>query len=71
MTPSKIESPFTTSQVARICKVSPSTVIKWVDGGLLKGYRIPGSRHRRILRECLIEFLEEHGMPLGVLGGKE
>jgi len=58
---------FTTGQVAKICKVAPRTVIKWFDSGRLKGYRIPGTRDRRIPRAYLIKFLKEHGMPLGDL----
>lgn len=60
---------FTTSQVARICMVAPRTVSKWFDSGRLQGYRIPGSRDRRIPREHLIRFLREHGLPLGTLEG--
>jgi excisionase family DNA binding protein len=58
---------FTTGQVAEICNVGPRVVKKWFDSGRLKGYRIPGSRCRRIPREYLIKFLKEHGMPLGDL----
>lgn len=58
---------FTTGQVAKVCKVAPRTVSKWFDSGRLRGYRIPGSRDRRIPREHLIRFLKEHGMPLGEL----
>jgi excisionase family DNA binding protein len=55
---------FTTGEVARICRVAPRTVAKWIDSGCLKGYRIPGSQDRRIPVENLIRFLKEHGMPL-------
>ena len=58
---------FTTGQVAKICKVAPRTVSKWFDSGRLRGYRIPGSQDRRIPREHLVRFLDEHGMPLGEL----
>ena len=58
---------FTTGQVAKICKVAPRTVSKWFDSGRLKGYRIPGSQDRRIPLTYLINFLKEHGMPLGDL----
>lgn len=58
---------FTTGHIAKICQVAPRTVSKWVDSGLLKGYRVPGSQARRVRREDLIEFLKEHGMPLGEL----
>lgn len=58
---------FTTGQVAEICQVAPRTVSKWFDSGRLRGYRIPGSRDRRIPRESLKSFLRDNGMPLGVL----
>ncbi len=58
---------FTTGQVAKICKVAPRTVSKWFDSGRLRGYRIPGSQDRRLPREHLLRFLNEHGMPLGEL----
>jgi excisionase family DNA binding protein len=58
---------FTTGQVAEICHVAPRTVSKWFDSGRLRGYRIPGSRDRRIPRESLKSFLKENGMPLGAL----
>lgn len=61
---------FTTSEVAKICKVAPRTVAKWFDSGRLRGYRIPGSQDRRIPREHLIRFLKEHGLPLGDFEGE-
>ncbi len=32
--------------MAHLCQVTKRTVIKWIDSGRLKGYTIPGSRHR-------------------------
>ena len=58
---------FTTGDVARICQVAPRTVSKWFDSGRLKGYRVPGSKDRRIPLEDLIRFMRRHGMPLGSL----
>lgn len=55
---------FTTGEVARICHVAPRTVSKWFDTGQLKGYRIPGSKDRRIPREQLMRFMRAHGIPL-------
>jgi len=55
---------FTTGEVARICRVVPRTVSKWIDAGHLKGYRLPGSNDRRVPIENLIRFLKERGMPL-------
>ena len=58
---------LTTGQVAKICRVAPRTVSKWFDTGQLRGYRIPGSRDRRIPRAQLIRFMKLHGMPLAEL----
>jgi excisionase family DNA binding protein len=58
---------LTTGQVAQICNVAPRTVTKWFDSGRLKGYRIPGSRDRRIPASELIKFMKAHHMPTDVL----
>ena len=55
---------YTTGEVARICNVSQQTVIRCFDSGKLKGFRVPGSRFRRIPRESLIQFMREHNIPL-------
>ncbi len=60
---------LTTGEVARICHVAPRTVSKWFDTGKLRGYRIPGSRDRRIPLEQLIAFMRVHGIPLDSLDG--
>jgi excisionase family DNA binding protein len=62
---------LTTGQVARICNVAPRTVSKWFDTGQLRGYRIPGSKDRRIPLQALIRFMKAHGMPLtGIESGQ-
>ena len=62
---------LTTGEVAKICNVAPRTVSKWFDTGVLKGYRIPGSKDRRIPVSQLVRFMKEHGIPFdGVTGGK-
>jgi len=43
--------------------VAPRTVTKWFDSGQLKGYRIPGSRDRRIPTSELIRFMKAHNIP--------
>ncbi len=55
---------LTTGDVAEICQVAPRTVSKWFDSGQLKGYRVPGSKDRRIPVADLMKFMREHGMPL-------
>ncbi|MCO6437076.1 MAG: response regulator [Phycisphaerae bacterium] len=58
---------FTTGEVAAICKVSQQTVIRCFDSGRLKGFRVPGSRFRRIPRESLIQFMKQNHIPLDAL----
>ncbi len=54
---------FTTGEAAEICKVSQQTIIRCFDSGRLKGFRVPGSRFRRIPRDALMLFMKENGIP--------
>lgn len=58
---------FTTGEAAKICKVSQQTIIRCFDNGQLKGFRVPGSRFRRIPREALYRFMKDNGIPTDAL----
>jgi excisionase family DNA binding protein len=58
---------FTTGEAAKICKVSQQTIIRCFDNGSLKGFRVPGSRFRRIPRDQLFSFMKENGIPTDAL----
>jgi excisionase family DNA binding protein len=58
---------FTTGEAAKICKVSQQTIIRCFDSGQLKGFRVPGSRFRRIPREQLFTFMRENQIPTDAL----
>jgi len=58
---------FTTGEAAKICKVSQQTIIRCFDNGSLKGFRVPGSRFRRIPREQLFSFMKDNGIPTDAL----
>ena len=58
---------LTTGDVAKICSVAPRTVSKWFDSGQLRGYRIPGSKDRRIPLSELVRFMKAHNMPTDTL----
>ena len=63
---------FTTGEAAEICKVSQQTIIRCFDSGRLKGFRVPGSRFRRIPREALIAFMRDNNIPPDALeSGKQ
>lgn len=58
---------FTTGEAAKICKVSQQTIIRCFDNGQLKGFRVPGSKFRRIPRESLYKFMKDNGIPTDAL----
>ncbi|RMD66760.1 MAG: response regulator [Planctomycetota bacterium] len=58
---------FTTGEAAEICRVSQQTIIRCFDKGKLKGFRVPGSRFRRIPRAELIRFMRDNDIPLDAL----
>ncbi len=60
----KMKNLFTTGEAAQICNISQQTIIRCFDSGRLDGFRIPGSRFRRIPREKLIKFMKDNGIPL-------
>ena len=62
-----VKTVFTTGEAAKICKVSQQTIIRCFDTGQLKGFRVPGSRFRRIPRDQLFVFMRENGIPTDAL----
>ena len=63
----KIKDLFTTGEAAEVCKVSQQTIIKCFDAGRLEGFRIPGSKFRRIPRHNLVKFMKENNIPFDSL----
>lgn len=62
---------LTTGEVAKICNVASRTVSKWFDSGQLEGYRIPGSKDRRIPVANLMTFMKQHNIPMdGLMSGR-
>lgn len=60
---------FTTGEAAEVCKISQQTIIRCFDSGRLRGFRVPGSRFRRIPREELVRFMRDNNIPIDVLEG--
>lgn len=56
---------YTTVDLAKVCKVSLRTVIRWVDEGRLSSFRTPGG-HRRVREVDLVRFLERYQIPFSV-----
>jgi len=58
---------FTTGEAAEICRVSQQTIIRCFDSGRLEGFRVPGSKFRRIPRQSLVKFMKDNNIPLDTL----
>jgi excisionase family DNA binding protein len=63
----RMKTVFTTGEAAKICKVSQQTIIRCFDNGQLKGFRVPGSKFRRIPREALYRFMKDNSIPTDAL----
>ena len=61
---------FTTTKVGKFCGVTQQTVIKWVDSGLLEGFRLPNSKDRRVTETTLLKFMKKHSIPTEALEDK-
>jgi len=54
------ETFLTVQQVAERLQVHPDSVRRWIEAGLLKGYRLPGRRAGwRITEDALQGFLDK------------
>ena len=57
------KSVFTTFEAAKLCHVSPLSIINWVNASRLPAFRTPGG-HRRIRRDDLVRFMRDNGIPI-------
>lgn len=55
---------YTTGEAADICSLSQQTIIRCFDSGRLRGFRIPGSKFRKIPRDSLLKFMKENSIPM-------
>jgi CheY-like chemotaxis protein len=63
----KVKKLYTTGEVAKICNLSQQTIIRCFDAGRVEGFRIPGSKFRRIPHESLIKFMQSNDIPIDSL----
>ncbi len=59
---------YTTGEAADVTRLSQQTIIRCFDNGQLQGFRVPGSKFRRIPRDALVKFMTEHNIPMDGLG---
>ncbi len=65
----KAKAVYTTGEAADLCNLSQQTIIRCFDNGQLKGFRVPGSKFRRIPHNELIQFMRANNIPMDELGG--
>lgn len=55
---------LSTGEIAKLCDVNLRTVIRWIERGALKGFKLPGRGNNRVRVEDFIAFLLEHDIPI-------
>ena len=58
-----MEDILTVFQASKYCRVSPKTIINWIDASHIEAYRTVGG-HRRIKKSHLEEFMKKQGIPI-------
>jgi excisionase family DNA binding protein len=54
---------LTVFEASKYCKVSPKTIINWIEAGHIKAYKTVGG-HRRINKTDLEAFMRKQGIPI-------
>ena len=55
---------LTTGEAAKYCGVNFRTVIRWIERGKLKAYKLPGRGDHRIREEDFVSFLLDNDLPV-------
>ncbi|WP_299979597.1 response regulator [uncultured Pseudoteredinibacter sp.] len=55
---------LTTGEAAKYCGVNFRTVIRWIERGRLKAYKLPGRGDHRIQVDDFVDFLQSNDMPV-------
>jgi excisionase family DNA binding protein len=58
-----MEDILTVFKASQYCKVSPKTIINWIESGHIPAYKTVGG-HRRIKQTDLIAFMNRQGIPV-------
>ena len=58
------ERDLTVREAAKYCYVSVKMIYVWFDNGMLKGYLVPGSKHRRFRPIDVLKFCRDNKLPI-------
>ncbi len=59
-----VNKSYSSGDVAKICNVTPRTIIRWISAGKLAAFKLPGRGNNRIAEDDLIAFLQANAMPV-------
>ncbi|MBK6916381.1 MAG: response regulator [Deltaproteobacteria bacterium] len=65
-----VKDTYSTHDVAKICCVTPTTVIRWIEDGLIPAFKTVGG-HRRVRRDDLERVCRERAIPFNLPTGTE
>ena len=60
----QVQKPLSTRQVAQYCQVNFKTVLKWIEEGRLKAYKLPDSGVNKIQVADLLDFFKRFDFPV-------
>ncbi len=55
---------LTTGEIAKLLGVTPRTIIRYIDKGVLKSYKLPGRGNNRVEKNDFIAFCKANELPL-------
>jgi len=55
---------YSSGDVAKICDVTPRTIIRWISSGKLPAFKLPGRGNNRVSEDALLSFLHNNEMPI-------
>jgi two-component system response regulator VicR len=55
---------LTSGEIAGFCDVNLRTVIRWIDKGHLKSFKLPGRGNNRVLVNDFLSFLNDYQIPI-------
>jgi len=55
---------LTSGDIAKYCDVNLRTVIRWINNGHIKSFKLPGRGNNRVRKEDFLDFLRKHEMPI-------
>ena len=59
---------FSVAECSEVLGIGTTTIRRLIDTGQLKGFRLPDSKKRKVMRHVLVDFAKENGIELDISG---